>query len=61
MFIIIVIKASFSCAHKIFEMESLHIWSIKYRLITKLITELVCKLPDEPNEPNYSIISLCLL
>ena len=29
-----------------------NIWSIKYRLITKLITDLVCKLRDESNEPN---------
>ena len=39
--------ASFSCSYKVSEMEFLHIWCIKYRLITKLITELVCKLRDE--------------
>ena len=27
-----------------------HIWSIKYRLIKQLITEVVCKLRDESNE-----------
>ena len=32
---------------KIFEMASLHICSIKYRLITKLITEPIRKLRDE--------------
>ena len=37
---------------KIFEMASLHICSIKYRLITKLIADLVCKSRDESNEPN---------
>ena len=46
------IQALFSCVRKVFEMESLHIWSIKYRIITKLITELVCKLRDESNESN---------
>ena len=45
-------SASFSCPCKVVKMESLHIWSIKYRLITKLITKLVCKLRDESNEPN---------
>ena len=29
-----------------------NIWSIKYRLITKLITDLICKLRDESNKPN---------
>jgi len=29
-----------------------NIWSIKYRLIIKLITDLVCKLRDESNKPN---------
>ena len=32
---------------KLFEMESFHIWSIKYKIIIKLCTELVCKLRDE--------------
>ena len=45
-------KASFSWVRKVFEIKSLHIRSIKYRLITKLITEFVCKLRDESNEPN---------
>ena len=40
------------CVRKVFKMKSLHIRSIKYRLIIKLITELVCKLRDESNEPN---------
>ena len=42
---------------KIFKIESFHIWSIKYRLITKLITELVCKLRDESNK-KMNLISL---
>ena len=37
---------------KVFERKSFHIRSIKHRLITKIITELVCKLRDESNEPN---------
>ena len=37
---------------KIFEMASLHIYSIKYRLITKLIADLVRKSRDESTEPN---------
>ena len=37
---------------KVFEIESFHVWSIKYRLITKLIIEIVCKIRDEFNEPN---------
>ena len=42
----------FSCVRKVFEIEFLHIWNIKHRLITKLITELVYKLRDESNESN---------
>ena len=45
-------KVLFSYARKLFKIEYLHIWSIKYRLITKLITELVCKLGDKSNESN---------
>ena len=36
----------------IFCQKIFNIWSIKYRLITKLITDLVCKLRDESNKPN---------
>ena len=42
----------FSCVRKVFEIESLNISSIKHRLITKLITELVYKPRDESNESN---------
>ena len=48
----IIAQASFSWVCKICEIESLHIKSIKHRLITKLITEFICKLRDESNEPN---------
>ena len=41
-----------------FEMKSLHIWSIKHRLITKLITEFVYKLQDEFINTNRSISSI---
>ena len=44
------IKALFSCRCKIFEMKLT--FEVLNRLITKLITELVCKLRDEYNEPN---------
>ena len=37
-------RYSFSCVRKVFEMEFLY---IKYKLITKLITEFVYKLRDE--------------
>ena len=33
-------RVSFSCACKVFEMKSLHIRSIKYRLITELVYKL---------------------
>ena len=46
------IQPSFSCACKIFEMKSFYIWSIKYKLITKLITKLNYKLWDKSNKPN---------
>ena len=46
---------------KNFETESFHIYSIKYKLIIKLITELVCKLRDESNETNQSAFSTYLL
>ena len=36
----------------IFGRESFNISSIKCRLITKLIIDLVCKLRDESSEPN---------
>ena len=52
-----VIKALFSCAFKIFEIEFFHIWSIKYKLIIKLITELVYKLRDKFIKTNEFIIS----
>ena len=44
--LVLVVKASFSCSYKIVKIKSLHILNIKHRLITKLITELVCKLRD---------------
>ena len=37
---------------KIFEKTFFYIWSIKHKLITKIIIELVCKSRDESNEPN---------
>ena len=37
---------------KVFENASFYIWSTKHWLITKIITELVCKSRDESNEPN---------
>ena len=37
---------------KIFGREFLYIWSIKYKLITKLIIEIVCKLRDEFIKPS---------
>ena len=37
---------------KFFEKTFFYIWSTKYRLITKIITELVCKSRDEFNEAN---------
>ena len=41
------IHALFRCTCKLFEREYFRIWSIKHRLITKLITEHICKLRDE--------------
>ena len=46
-FLFYLVKFSFSCPCKVVKMKIFHIWSTKYRLITKLITELVCKLQDE--------------
>ena len=43
---------SFGCTCKLFEKKSFHIWSIKYKLITKLITDSVRKQRDESNEYN---------
>jgi len=37
---------------KVFEIESFHVWSIKYRLITKLIIDSVRKSQNESNEHN---------
>ena len=39
-------------SRKNFEREFFHFLNIKYELITKLITELICKLQDESNEHN---------
>ena len=39
-------RSCLDAPRKIIQMESLHIRSIKYRLITKIITEFVCKLRD---------------
>ena len=44
-----VFQASFSCVCKVFDMDFFRIKRIKHRLITKLITEFVCKLRDESN------------
>ena len=44
--------SSVCLVHFAFFKRIFNIWSTKYRLIAKLITDLVCKLRDESNEPN---------
>ena len=46
------LRPCLDAACKFFENASFYIWSTKYRLITKIITVLVCKSRDESNEPN---------
>jgi len=46
------LRAGLDASRKIFKKIFFHISSIKYRLIIKLITKIVCKLRDKFNEPN---------